>query len=314
MNKRRIAPWISDEILKKVFLEWNVDNYIYSEGLKARWYVVPSELCIKEIWYSNVNYSSKTELGYISLHNCCNYEVYFHEFMGLTSQEYFDIMVLHIMYEEDRPRCPYCGSYLPFLSPYAGYGTADHDWKSKIESRVVGMPFCSSQCKMAYMRISDKFEYKSVMDKFYSEGGAYGYMHTHPTLYPEYHKKWLQSLRNWGTETSIGNSFTYHSNKFNRTYKGRSNLELYCIQWADSDDSVKDLEYESLSIEYTFNNKIHNYIPDFLITFTDGKKLLVEIKPYDKLNDPKNIAKWESARKYCSQVGWDFTVWTEWDV
>lgn len=52
-------------------------------------------------------------------------------------------------------------------------------------------------------------------------------------------------------------------------------------------------------------------VPDFLVTMTDGRKRLVEVKPSSKLVRPDVQRKLNVARQYAEQQGWTFHVVTE---
>jgi hypothetical protein len=84
----------------------------------------------------------------------------------------------------------------------------------------------------------------------------------------------------------------------------RSGWELEVAKYLDLDPKVKEYEYESITIEYLSNTrtgKIRTYYPDFLITYKDGTKKLVEVKRRDKLNDPKVIKKAKAAEAWCAK-------------
>jgi hypothetical protein len=81
---------------------------------------------------------------------------------------------------------------------------------------------------------------------------------------------------------------------------------------------------------HPLDGKMHNYIPDFLITYRTKNNTtraeLVEIKPRkqsileEKMNSKEraivaiNYAKWASAQKWCNQQGLTFRVITEADI
>ena len=77
----------------------------------------------------------------------------------------------------------------------------------------------------------------------------------------------------------------------------------------------------------------HKYYPDLKIIYTDGKTVIVEIKPKRQTKPPKaspkrkpktwyreskewgrNQAKWESAIKYCQNKDMEFKILTEVDL
>ncbi len=74
---------------------------------------------------------------------------------------------------------------------------------------------------------------------------------------------------------------------------------------------------------------IHRYYVDLYIELDDGKKLLIEIKPYKQTLEPKvplrktrkylkecmvyakNHSKWKYARMFCEEHGMEFQIWDE---
>lgn len=106
-----------------------------------------------------------------------------------------------------------------------------------------------------------------------------------------------------------------------------------CIQF-DENPAIKRWGMECLKISYRSpkDGLRHTYYPDFLIVSeTNGKEsvTVIEVKPEAQRHPPKkqgkrksrflfeamqyeiNQAKWEAARKYCSDRGWNFVVLTE---
>jgi len=68
---------------------------------------------------------------------------------------------------------------------------------------------------------------------------------------------------------------------------------------------------EPFKIEYFFEGFTHNYIPDILVEYINGKKELWEIKPKHQTTLPKNQAKWTYANNYCKSRNIEFMVYTE---
>ena len=130
----------------------------------------------------------------------------------------------------------------------------------------------------------------------------------------------------------------YPKNK--HKYKGdpykiisRSSWETKVFNWMDSDPSVLEWHSEELFIYYLspVDNKIHNYIPDFLIETKDKtgniETMIIEIKPKkqsliesktanakDRMVVAINHAKWQAAMAYCKAQGYTFRVITEDDL
>lgn len=137
----------------------------------------------------------------------------------------------------------------------------------------------------------------------------------------------------------------------NKTYKGRykpkntskyagdaenivyrSMWERHVMKWCDDNPKVKKWVSEEIVIPYICetDKRPHRYFMDFLIQFTDGKTLLVEVKPHKETLPPKtgkgrsrqrvlnegmtyikNQSKWKAAQEYALDRGWHFVIWTE---
>jgi hypothetical protein len=139
----------------------------------------------------------------------------------------------------------------------------------------------------------------------------------------------------------------YHQGKFTplhpEKYAGnvhdivyRSGWELQLMAKLDRNPSVVLWNSEGLAIPYRspIDGKMHRYFPDMLIKVRgkDGKHhtYLLEVKPHSqtKFQMPKkqtrktlneivtyatNMAKWDAAKKFCDDQGWEFQVITEKD-
>ena len=71
---------------------------------------------------------------------------------------------------------------------------------------------------------------------------------------------------------------------------------------------------EPFSIPYVSpdDGSQREYFPDVLVTYHDGTRLLIEIKPRWEYALRENRAKWAAARAYVAQHdGWFFEVWDE---
>lgn len=118
----------------------------------------------------------------------------------------------------------------------------------------------------------------------------------------------------------------------------RSSYELKFMKWCDMNVSVKRWASEEIVIPYLspMDNLLHRYFVDFFIEVEtkDGKikKYLVEVKPYRYTQPPVipqrktqrfisevkqwgvNNAKWDAAKRYAAQRGWEFMLITEKDL
>lgn len=107
----------------------------------------------------------------------------------------------------------------------------------------------------------------------------------------------------------------------------RSGLEYKFIKWCEKSEKVIKWASEPICIEYVLmsDKRKHKYFPDFMFETADGKKYIVEIKPYsqtiqpkctssayDKRNWIKNISKWNAAKEFVkSQKNTEFIIITE---
>jgi len=121
-------------------------------------------------------------------------------------------------------------------------------------------------------------------------------------------KKKVKKIGKKVTKFKQGN---FYSEKNHCNIFFRSGLELKFIKHLEKNPKVRKYKAESLQIEYSFNGGTHNYIPDILVEYTDGKIELWEIKPKSQTKWDKNIAKWKAANVYCKKRNWEFIVMTE---
>ncbi|MDR9748544.1 TnsA endonuclease N-terminal domain-containing protein [Paenibacillus taichungensis] len=91
-------------------------------------------------------------------------------------------------------------------------------------------------------------------------------------------------------------------------------LERDYIRLADFDQDVHELYHQPLCIHYMQNGKRLRYFPDFKVILKNGKTLIVEVKPFELLDDPKNQIKFEVGRRYCEEKGWLYQVFTEREI
>lgn len=128
-------------------------------------------------------------------------------------------------------------------------------------------------------------------------------------------------------------------------YKGNPTLVIYRSLWErsymkklDLNENILEWSSEEIALPYKspLDNRIHKYYPDFYVKerLSDGtiKKYIVEIKPKKQTKEPivpkrktkgylyevmeyaKNQAKWNSAREYCKDRGYEFKILTEEDL
>jgi len=106
---------------------------------------------------------------------------------------------------------------------------------------------------------------------------------------------------------------------------------VYC----DKNENILEWGSEEIVVPYLspVDNRVHRYFPDFYIKVRESngkiKKMIIEIKPLKQCVEPKvqkkktkgyifevveyakNQAKWESAKEWCLDRGYEFKVLTE---
>ena len=106
---------------------------------------------------------------------------------------------------------------------------------------------------------------------------------------------------------------------------------VYC----DKNENILEWGSEEIAVPYVspVDNRFHRYFPDFYIKVRESngkiKKMIVEIKPLRQCVEPKvqkkktkgyifevveyakNQAKWEAAKEWCLDRGYEFKVLTE---
>lgn len=118
----------------------------------------------------------------------------------------------------------------------------------------------------------------------------------------------------------------------------RSSWELKLMMYLDIHNDVVKWGSEEIIIPYRspIDNKIHRYFVDFIVTKInkDGKKetVLIEVKPFRQTKEPikpkkmskkfltevkdwgVNTAKWKAAEEFCKNRGWQFKIFTEYEL
>ena len=127
---------------------------------------------------------------------------------------------------------------------------------------------------------------------------------------------------------SVKNPEKYNGDPTNVVY--RSGWEMYCMRYFDESADVKSWSSEEVVIPYLYevDNKYHRYFMDFKVVYTNGKTVLIEVKPHKECSPPtsgkrtkkyiteaytyvKNQNKWNATKKYVEDRGWHFEICTE---
>jgi hypothetical protein len=95
---------------------------------------------------------------------------------------------------------------------------------------------------------------------------------------------------------------------------GESLLERDFIKFCNCIPNIMKVEYQPRCLAYNYNGKRWRYFPDFLISTKDGNKILIEVKPSNRLEDEENLIKFKVGELYCEQKGWTFMVMSDRDL
>ena len=109
----------------------------------------------------------------------------------------------------------------------------------------------------------------------------------------------------------------------------RSSWELAFMRMCDNHPNITKWASENVKIPYRspLDGKYHNYVPDFMVQYTDKNGSqhveLIEIKPStqtslknarsrgDAMQTALNAAKWTAAQEWCQRKGISFKVINE---
>lgn len=90
-----------------------------------------------------------------------------------------------------------------------------------------------------------------------------------------------------------------------------SSWEVVYSLYLEGDKNVLSFKKDKIRIPYSKEGKESIYIVDFLVEYTSGQTLLVEIKPKSLLLEQENILKFEAARLWCKENCFEFMIISE---
>lgn len=128
-------------------------------GRQSTYYYIPGELVINEMNTSRTLVSmdpSTKSWNFTNWISNRSFSRIIEDCTGLTSQEYFDLLVLKINNISDRPRCSYCKRTLSWTGrmSHAYYG--DTSWIFREYN------YCSSSCRTRNMRVDKDYYSKFI--------------------------------------------------------------------------------------------------------------------------------------------------------
>lgn len=143
MNKHLIIPRLTDDQFENIISKYNFSNIFKNElgHRNSGRYYVPPELLIEESDYYNIHLHDPNKNNWVSR---IIYKI-LDQYCQLSGQQYFDVVIEHRKYIEDRPICKECGELIRFDGLGCGYGR--HPYRYDVESTE---HFCSANCTTKY--------------------------------------------------------------------------------------------------------------------------------------------------------------------
>jgi len=91
----------------------------------------------------------------------------------------------------------------------------------------------------------------------------------------------------------------------------RGTLEEATTRILEADPEVASYEYEPVVIRYLDGGLEHNCLPDYLVMFKDGSKVLIEVNAPGLTHLERRTARADAIRSYCKEQGLQFWCWSK---
>lgn len=106
------------------------------------------------------------------------------------------------------------------------------------------------------------------------------------------------------TANTVGHSGSFWSEKLGETVYFDSHVEEIALGFAERSTRVRSYREQPFKLRYTDEHGPRIYIPDVLVTLTDGRHLLVEIKPLWQMAVTENRIKSAVGERFAHEQGW----------
>lgn len=264
--------------------------------------------------------------------------------LGISHQEYYDLLVLGIADERLRPKCKCskCNNTVTFRTIKQGYrtycsiscGSLDRpqDIKDKlIKSRIGKKDSDETRRRKSLARKGFKWDDDIKIKISKSNTGKKRSLETRKKI-SENSKRQFSTLQSRIEDSkrmieycknnpefldNLIKSGKYNSkkgyvklNKYNNSefyYMSSWEKDLLCI--LDNLDYVSEID-KSPRISYKFNGIDKIYVPDILVKLIDGTVVVIEVKPQHFLMDEKVVAKRLYASRYFRLIGYKYITIT----
>ncbi|MEN4466844.1 TnsA endonuclease N-terminal domain-containing protein [Mycolicibacterium conceptionense] len=107
------------------------------------------------------------------------------------------------------------------------------------------------------------------------------------------------------SDDRVGFSGSFHSEKLDKTVVFESLLEEAALLVAERSARVLTYQEQPCEVPYSRADGYRSvYIPDLLVTLTDGRILLVEVKPLWQMAVTDNLLKSQAGQRFAAEHGW----------
>ncbi len=108
---------------------------------------------------------------------------------------------------------------------------------------------------------------------------------------------------------------THHSGRYaSATMAGpvvyESRLELARLLLADMDPAVRGIYAQPCHLTARVGDRVRRHVPDFLLAMASGTVRVINVKPADRLADPKIVEALAWPGELIERHGWEYEIWS----
>ena len=258
---------------------------------------------------------------------------------GFTTQLYYDIIVLGLIDESQRPKCRICGSDLKFdCISHGGYpATCSKECHKELKrldylnnpgmikkGEKVTNPETIKKLSEAARKFAvwNNPEWRQKHSKYMKrfartpEGKAFYKMVSQKNSENNIKRALDTSKPDHFYDSKLYHKGVYHSNVYSLDFPYDSGWELEFIKYMETDvirQKVKVFDRSRVSIPYKWDDgSDHHYLPDFYIQFDSGIRIVIEIKPNYLLTADKVVSwKIKAGKEYFKKKKIQYLILTE---
>ncbi len=106
----------------------------------------------------------------------------------------------------------------------------------------------------------------------------------------------------------LGHTGSFISDKLAREVVFESNIEARFLRALETSSLVASYQEQPFSIPYEYHGQDRLYFPDVFVLLSDGRGLVVEIKPYLQFGLLANLSKWSALKAFCRDQGYGLLI------